>query len=578
MRKKLREDSRLIILKIALFQIKKKNRPGEFAHCFIQKKKFGNCKTPLQIIFCVKHYNKRKLNTHLWFFGGFCNEFQPKYTILLDVGTKPLPKSLFYLYDALISDPNLAGCCGEIVPMAPDYKKIVVPAQVIEYKFAHMLDKAMESVVGFITVLPGAFSAYRWEALSQGTNPNDPSSIQGSPLWEDYFKSICHPEAMDNFSSNIYLAEDRVLCLSLFTKRNEAYTLRYVRKSVAETDVPDSITDLMAQRRRWINGSWFALIDSLMKCNKVFQSSHSPCRKAAYIMQMTYYSIVVICSWFIVGAYCLAVRIAISLQFQSFVSSLMSQIGEVVFLVYLGMLAFLVLASLSSKPKAVEAMLKAVVGIMAVYQLYILGVAIWLVVVHNLTFVSLGLAITAGGFMLTVILNGAVMTVMLGFPYYILLIPTYVNIFFTYAICNIHDCTWGNRPDTLTADEIQRLGEFEESRAKWVIMWTFSNSLFNYAILSIKDNSAYEYYLFGIIGINLGLLFMRVAGGVIYVLHECCKKSGKIQNLSLESVIPIKISISEANPLRCSGEQSTPVIFTGHLRNSRRAYRLDIMN
>ena len=46
---------------------------------------------------------------------------------------------------------------------------------------------------------------------------------------------------MDNFSSSIYLAEDRVLCLSLFTKENEAYTLRYVRKGIAETDVPDSI-------------------------------------------------------------------------------------------------------------------------------------------------------------------------------------------------------------------------------------------------------------------------------------------------------------------------------------------------
>ena len=46
---------------------------------------------------------------------------------------------------------------------------------------------------------------------------------------------------MDNFSSSIYLAEDRVLCLSLFTKENEAYTLRYLRKGIAETDVPDSI-------------------------------------------------------------------------------------------------------------------------------------------------------------------------------------------------------------------------------------------------------------------------------------------------------------------------------------------------
>ena len=42
-----------------------KNDYDEFIHCFMQKRAFGLVNQPFKIIFAVKQYNKRKLNTHL---------------------------------------------------------------------------------------------------------------------------------------------------------------------------------------------------------------------------------------------------------------------------------------------------------------------------------------------------------------------------------------------------------------------------------------------------------------------------------------------------------------------------------
>lgn len=124
-----------------------------------------------------------------------------------------------------------------------------------------------------VSVLPGAFSAYRYKA------------IQGRPL-EQYFHGdhsrkhvfyfeIRHTKisygvtvadrlgssgvnGMTIFQKNMFLAEDRILCFELVAKHGESWTLSYVKPSKAETDVPESAAELISQRRRWLNGSFAA--------------------------------------------------------------------------------------------------------------------------------------------------------------------------------------------------------------------------------------------------------------------------------------------------------------------------------
>jgi chitin synthase len=164
----------------------------------------------------------------------------------------------------------------------------LIAAQNFEYKMSNILgelyccvlsstspisqlDKPLESSFGYVSVLPGAFSAYRYRA------------ILGRPL-EQYFHGD-HSLAdrlgpkgiygMNIFTKNMFLAEDRILCFELVAKAGDRWTLTYVKPSKAETDVPESAAELIGQRRRWLNGSFAASVVSILSYSFVYHSIYS---------------------------------------------------------------------------------------------------------------------------------------------------------------------------------------------------------------------------------------------------------------------------------------------------------------
>jgi chitin synthase len=96
---------------------------------------------PCQIIFCLKEKNQKKINSHRcvslplfpppsrlpvsrsktnmsprrWFFNAFGRVLEPNVCVLLDVGTRPGPTSIYHLWKAFDLNSNVGGACGEIV-------------------------------------------------------------------------------------------------------------------------------------------------------------------------------------------------------------------------------------------------------------------------------------------------------------------------------------------------------------------------------------------------------------------------------------------------------------------------------
>jgi chitin synthase len=256
---------------------------------------------PVQIIFCLKEKNQKKINSHRWFFQAFGRVLDPNICVLVDAGTQPGRDSIYHLWKAFDLEPMCGGACGEIKVMLDHGKNLINPlvaTQNFEYKMSNILDKPLESAFGFISVLPGAFSAYRYVALQNDKNGHGPL--------EKYFAGEkLHGANAGIFTANMYLAEDRILCFEIVTKRHCRWILSYVKSATGETDVPDGMAEFILQRRRWLNGSFFAAVYAITHFYQISRSSHSFARKSMLLIEFVYQTISMLFAWFAIVSICI---------------------------------------------------------------------------------------------------------------------------------------------------------------------------------------------------------------------------------------------------------------------------------
>ncbi|KAI8874442.1 glycosyltransferase family 2 protein [Ramicandelaber brevisporus] len=427
--------------------------------------KEGN--VPCQVIFCLKEKNAKKINSHRWLFNAFAPILNPKVCVLLDVGTKPTDTSLYRLW-AAFKKPNVAGACGEIAADLERGKNLINPlvaVQNFEYKMSNILDKPLESMFGYIPVLPGAFSAYRYEALK--------NSAEGVGPLASYFKGeLMHTSDADSsiFEANMYLAEDRILCFELVAKRNCNYILKYVKGARAYTDVPDGLVEFISQRRRWLNGSFFVAIYATAHWYKLFNSSHSTIRMAFFMIQFIYQTISLIFSWFALGNMYLVFHFLMTGYKINAAADPFNGGGKAVYSVFnaLYVLAIVLqfVLSLGNRPKGTKWVYWLCVALFSVIMTIMLYVSIFTVVKalsdpeivgksftevwSNPTFrdIVISLASTYGLYLVSSILYFSPWHMVTSFLQYMLFLPSFVNILMVYAFCNIHDVSWGTKGDT----------------------------------------------------------------------------------------------------------------------------------
>lgn len=473
-----------------------------------------NNSTPVQMIFCLKEKNGRKINSHRWCFQALAPILNPRVVLLLDCGTKPSKDAFYYLWRSF-RDPRVAGACGEMRASLGHNRRLLanplVAAQNFEYKISNILDKPMESVFGFISVLPGAFSAYRWEALLNvdGKGPlekyfkgeflhsstqikpkkvkivPEEASLTADPEIEAMLAPVKQIEVDDDdeddereikernfheagiFTSNMYLAEDRILCFELVAKKDHDYILKYVNEAKAETDVPEQIDDFILQRRRWLNGSLFAAAYAVFHWTKIWKSNHSLLRKLWLQLEFYYQLITIIVSWFSVACFFLVFRILTANLGSSEMNFSPGKYLSVIFLwLYAASVVCTFVLAFGNTPRGTKRFYQVISVFFAVMMVYMMFAAIYLavktvtslldefkddfqvvMVFTNQKFRDLVVSMVSTYVLYFVgaFLYGEPSFMFTSFVQYVLLSPTYVNVLNIYAYANIHDVSWGTR-------------------------------------------------------------------------------------------------------------------------------------
>ncbi|RBQ78900.1 hypothetical protein FVER14953_00084 [Fusarium verticillioides] len=444
---------------------------------------------PVQLMLLIKASNCGKLNSYRWLYNGFAKVLEPNITVHLDVGTK-LPyqlgkQALYKLWKEFDLEPMLAAACGEIsCSLGGNWMNIlnpIVAAQNFEYKVGFQLDRTFESATGFLSLLPGACSAYRYVG-SAGKPLED--MLLGDPTW---IQGHNERPSLSPVNLNRHLADDRVICFRIISKPNTHWLLKYVPVT-ATTDIPMTTTDFINQRRRWLNGAFFSTIYVLKRCGHLWRSDHTRMRKLAFFIPLLHSVLALVLAWFSLAAFLLTTFTINSISGDppkdapagGFPFGKATPIvNAVIQIVYLATVLFQFILALGSRPRNHRISYIISFAIFGLIQAYLIMNLIYLVKrvadykaddtgssnyayigefyadIGQSTIIVAGFSVF-GVYILSALLARDPWHLLTSFAQFLFISSSYVNILNIYAFSNTHDVSWGRKGRHQDTEEGQR--------------------------------------------------------------------------------------------------------------------------
>lgn len=290
----------------------------------------------------------------------------------------------------------------------------------------------------------------------------------------------------------MYLAEDRILCLEIYTKKNNKFNLEYLPNSQAVVDPIVTLPKLLSQRKRWINGSWFALDYVLKHKSRVSESTHSFWDKLWFHFNMYHAEVMRLVSYLSITFFFLTMHLMMlefsqttlknyfmesyslteeELVFAKIFNNFFSirslinsavRLIDLLFIVSIGIAIYrsLTIKQQDSKSKRSFNTISSWLGIFGIFSIVLVFINFSLAVFADQselidfdgiftqkTFIYLLMAIV-GSHLIIVISAFNFKTyfeIVASLLSYFFFVPSYINLFFVYAFCRIDDLSWGTK-------------------------------------------------------------------------------------------------------------------------------------
>jgi len=262
-------------------------------------------------------------------------------------------------------------------------------------------------------------------------------------------------------------------------KRDASWVLHYVSSAYGETDVPDKVDEFISQRRRWLNGSFFAGVYALWHWRKVWGSDHSIMRKLAFIFENLYTTYNMLFAWFALGNFYLTFFILTnalsseSLDPKPFSANAANIVHTVLNYIYVILLIVQFIMALGNRPQGSRIAYTFCMLFFALLMAYMMFATIWITVVGieaivddagdsiaamlgQTTFrnIIISLCSTYVLYLVSSVLFLDPWHMFTSFLQYIFLAPSYTNVLNVYAFCNTHDVSWGTKGDNTVATDL----------------------------------------------------------------------------------------------------------------------------